>query len=483
MLFESVIGLEVHAQLLTKSKIFCSCSTRFGAPPNSNTCPVCLGLPGALPVVNCEAIEMAVKAGLAFNCDINERSIFARKNYFYPDLPKGYQISQFQQPLAEDGGIEIVVRKSERDDKRDYRLKRFGIIRVHLEEDAGKSVHIGGRDTHVNLNRTGVPLIEIVSRPDLRSSMEAYSYLQYLRRTLLYLEICDGNMEEGSLRCDANVSVRPRDSKILGTKTEIKNLNSFRFLQKALDYEIQRQVKVVSGGGVVEQETRLWNEDSQRTTVMRAKEEAHDYRYFPEPDLLSIEISREYLEDIKINIPELPGQKKRRIIDQYGLTEEDAFLITQTPQLADYFEDVVRAYYQPKSVFNWMMGELAYYLKRDNQSIVDCTVKSQSLAGLIRLIDEGKISGKMAKQIFEKMYRTGKDPDVIVGEEGLIQMSNTEELEIIVDQILESHPEKVSAYRDGKVGLLGFFMGQVMRKTNGQANPNIVNEILHSKLL
>ena len=425
---------------------------------------------------------MAVKAGLALSCHINERSIFTRKNYFYPDLPKGYQISQFQLPLAEDGETEIITRESEESGVPAYRLKCFRIVRVHLEEDAGKSVHIGGRETRVNLNRTGVPLIEIVSRPDLRSSREAYDYLQYLRRTLLYLEICDGNMEQGSLRCDANVSVRPRGSTILGTKTEIKNLNSFRFLQRALDYEIQRQMQVISAGHIVEQETRLWDEESERTTVMRAKEESHDYRYFPDPDLLLMKVPREWLEKIKAEIPELPEQKRRRIIEQYGLIEEDALLITQTRQLSDYFEDASRAYPQSKSIFNWMMGDLAHYLKRDNRSIMDCPVEPQFLAHLIRLIDEGRISGKMGKQIFEKMYRTGENPEVIVAEEGLIQISDTGELESIVDQVLESNPEKVKAYRNGKAGLLGFFMGQVMRETDGQANPQMVNKMLRSKL-
>ncbi|MDA2924016.1 Asp-tRNA(Asn)/Glu-tRNA(Gln) amidotransferase subunit GatB [Acidobacteria bacterium AH-259-L09] len=483
MEFEAIIGLEVHAQLLSKSKIFCSCSTQFGAPPNSNTCPVCLGLPGALPVLNREAVAMAVKAGLALGCRINRCSIFARKNYFYPDLPKGYQISQYEVPLAQDGQIEILIgERLKTGNVANYRKRRFGIIRVHLEEDAGKSIHMPGGHTHVNLNRTGVPLMEIVSQPDLRSSHEAYDYLNYLRRTVLYLGICDGNMEEGSLRCDANVSVRPVESSVFGTKTEIKNLNSFRFLQKALDYEIERQIQVIRSGGQVQQETRLWDEERQKTTVMRAKEEAHDYRYFPEPDLLPVVVPEEWLEKLEAQIPELPEERRARFVEQYALSVEDALLVTHTRQFADYFEVAVKTYNQPKAIFNWMLGDVTRHLKQDNRDITDCPVKSEHLADLVRLVDGGEISGKIAKQVFEKMYERAEDPRHVISKEGFKQISDEDQLESIVNGVLESNPDKVKAYRAGKEGLLGFFMGQVMKETRGQANPQMVNQMLRAKL-
>jgi aspartyl-tRNA(Asn)/glutamyl-tRNA(Gln) amidotransferase subunit B len=483
MEFEAVIGLEVHAQLLTASKIFCGCSTEFGAPPNSNTCPVCLGLPGALPVLNREAVAMAVKAGLALGCSINRNSIFARKNYFYPDLPKGYQISQYDLPLAQDGKIEILTGvRQEAGNVVEYETKVFGITRVHLEEDAGKSIHQQGGDSYVDLNRTGVPLIEIVSEPDFRSSQEAYDYVSYLRRTLLYLEICDGNMEEGSLRCDANVSIRPVGSSELGTKTEIKNLNSFRFLQKALEYEIERQKEVIGGGGKVDQETRLWDEEGLKTHLMRSKEEAHDYRYFPEPDLLPVVVSEEWIEELKAQIPELPEQRRQRFVTEYALTQEEALLVTQTRQFAHYFETAVKSYNQPKAIFNWIMGDLMGHLKKDNREIEGCLVKPEHLASLVRLIDEGKISGKMAKQVFEKLYESGEDPESIISQEDLQQISDQDQLTSIVDRVLESNPEKVEAYRSGKEGLLGFFMGQVMKETRGQANPQMVSELLEGKL-
>jgi len=483
MEFESVIGLEVHAQLLTRSKIFCSCSTQFGAPSNSNTCPVCLGLPGALPVLNQESVGMAIKAGLALNCHINPVSVFARKNYFYPDLPKGYQISQFDLPVAQKGKIEVMVGdRVNSGNIESYQRKSFGITRVHLEEDAGKSIHAEGKTSYVDLNRTGVALIEIVSEPDFRSSQEAYDYLNHLRRVLLYLEICDGSMEEGSLRCDANVSVRERGSKILGTKTEIKNLNSFRFLQKGLDYEIQRQIDLIERGHRVEHETRLWDEQIQKTIVMRTKEEAHDYRYFPEPDLLPVVISEEWLGKIKLEIPELPGQRWQRFIDEYCFSEEEALLITQNREFADYFESAVKSYNQPKVIFNWMVGDLTYYLKKDNEKVLDCAVKPECLADLIRFIDEGKISGKIAKKIFDQMYKTGEAPEKIISHLGLRQISNEEELEKIIENVIESNPEKVKAYQSGKFGLIGFFMGQVMKESGGQANPNLVNQILKGKL-
>jgi aspartyl-tRNA(Asn)/glutamyl-tRNA(Gln) amidotransferase subunit B len=481
--FEPVIGLEIHAQLLTRTKIFCSCSTEFGAPPNANTCPVCLGLPGALPVLNQEAVAMAVKAGLALGCRINRSSIFARKNYFYPDLPKGYQISQYDLPLAAAGKVEILTGERQETGKVDnYHKEIFGITRVHLEEDAGKSIHVPGGDTHVDLNRTGVPLIEIVSEPDFRSSQEAFDYLNYLHRVLLYLEICDGNMEEGSLRCDANVSVRPAGAEALGTKAEIKNLNSFRFLQKALEFEIDRQIQLIRNGSEVRQETRLWDDEKQQTTVMRTKEEAHDYRYFAEPDLLPVVISQEWLEELKADIPELPEQRRERFMQQYPLTQEEALLLTQTRKLADYFETAVESYQQPKAIFNWMLGDLTYHLKQDNRDIAQCPVQPEQLAGLVRLIDEGEISGKMAKQVFERLYETGEDPGNIISQEGLRQISDEGQLQSIVERVIESNPEKVQAYQSGKTGLLGFFMGQVMKETKDQANPKMINEMLQAKL-
>lgn len=483
MEFEPVIGLEVHAQLLTRSKIFCRCSTQFGAPSNSNTCPVCLGLPGALPVLNREAVAMAVKAGLALGCRIHTHSIFARKNYFYPDLPKGYQISQYDQPLAQDGRVALL--SGERQGSGNivnYVRKEFGIIRVHLEEDAGKSIHMEGDDTYVNLNRSGVPLIEIVSRPDFRSSQEAYDYLGFLRRTLMYLGICDGNMEEGSLRCDANVSVRPVGSNTLGTKAEIKNLNSFRFLQKALDYEIQRQIDVIEGGGRVEQETRLWDEEREKTLAMRSKEEAHDYRYFPDPDLLPLVVSPQWLEQLEAEIPELPEARRERFMEQYALSAEDALLMTQTRAFADYYEEAVQTFNQPRSLFNWMVVELTRYMKQDHCGIEECRIKPQDLARMVQLIEEGTISGKMAKQVFEKMYQGGKTPDAILSEEGLQQISDAGQLEGVIDRILQSNPKEVEAYRAGKEGLLGFFVGQAMKETRGQANPQLVNQLIREKL-
>jgi len=483
MEFESVIGLEVHAQLLTRSKIFCACSTEFGAPPNANTCPVCLGLPGSLPVLNREAVAMAVKAGLALGCTINRNSIFARKNYFYPDLPKGYQISQYDLPVGQDGQIEILTGlRQEAGNGVEYQPRILGITRVHLEEDAGKSIHQQGSDSHVDLNRTGVPLIEIVSEPDFCSSQEAYDYLNNLRRTLLYLEICDGNMEEGSFRCDANVSIRPVGASELGTKTEIKNLNSFRFLQKALEYEIERQKEVIGEGGQVEQETRLWDEEGQKTLVMRSKEEAHDYRYFPEPDLLPVVVSEEWIEELKAQIPELPEARRLRFFKEYALTHEEALLLTQTRPFADFFETAVKTYDQPKAILNWMMGDLMGHLKKDNREIHECLVRPEHLANLVRLIDKGEISGKMAKQVFEKLYETGDDPQAIIAQEDLKQISDESQLAGIVDRILESNPDKVEAYQAGKAGLLGFFMGQVMKETRGQANPEMVSQMLEGKL-
>jgi aspartyl-tRNA(Asn)/glutamyl-tRNA(Gln) amidotransferase subunit B len=487
MEFETVIGLEVHAQLLTRSKLFCGCSTQFGAPPNANTCPVCLALPGALPVVNREAVAMAVKAAIALGCDINETSIFARKNYFYPDLPKGYQISQFDRPLGEHGVVRVFSgERTETGKIVNRQEKAFGITRLHMEDDAGKSIHEGLPDSrlksYVNLNRTGVPLIEIVSDPDFRSSQEAYDYLTQLRKTLLYIRVCDGNMEEGSLRCDANVSIRPKGATKLGTKVEIKNLNSFRFLQRALEYEIGRQTQVLSEGGQIVQETRLWDETEERTFTMRSKEEAHDYRYFPEPDLLPLKLDPEWIEQIKAELPELPGAKTQRFVAEYGLPAEDAFLLTSSPALPDYFETCAKASGNARASANWIMGDLAYALKNAGKEIEASPVTAEQLAALIRTIDSGEISGKIAKTVFEEMARTTEEPAAIIKRLGLVQVSDEASLNSIIDGILAANPKQVAEYRSGKTKVLGFLVGQVMKETKGQANPQVLNELLKKRL-
>ncbi len=487
MQFEPVIGLEVHAQLLTRSKLFCGCSTEFGAPPNSNTCPVCLGLPGALPVLNREAVTMAVKAALALGCTINPVSIFARKNYFYPDLPKGYQISQFDRPLGERGRVTLFSgERTETGKIADRREKSFGIIRLHLEDDAGKSIHETEADaagkSYVNLNRCGVPLVEIVSAPDFHSSQEAYDYLAHLRKTLLYLGVCDGNMEEGSLRCDANVSVRPVGSKKYGTKVEIKNLNSFRFLQRALDYEIERQTRVLDQGGEIVQETRLWDEAEGRTLPMRTKEEAHDYRYFPEPDLLPLKLEREWIERLRNELPELPTPKAKRFMQEYHLSVEDALLLTSTRPLADYFEECARRSGNPRSSANWIMGDLAHMLRSMGKDIENCPVPAAHLAALIRTIDSGDISGKIAKTVFEEMCRSAEEPAAIIKRMGLVQVSDEASIGAVIDRVLSSHPKQVAEYRSGKTKVMAFFVGQVMKETKGQANPKVVNDLLQRKL-
>ncbi len=480
MEFEPVIGLEVHAQLLTQSKIFCGCSTKFGADPNSNTCPVCLGLPGALPVLNREAVGMAVRMGLALGCKINRKSVFARKNYFYPDLPKGYQISQYDEPLVGGGSLELHL-NTEEDARQKRRRKRFRINRIHMEDDAGKSIHTAGNWTQVNLNRTGTPLIEIVTEADFRSPGEAQEFLSYLRQVLLYLEVCDGNMEEGSLRCDANISIRPVGEERFGTKTEIKNMNSIRFLGKALEYEIERQKALIASGGRVVQETRLWDEAEQATFSMRSKEEAHDYRYFPEPDLLPVVVSEEWFEELRNSIPEMPYQRRDRLAADYDLEPEVADLLTQTRSTADYFEEATRSG-PPVKVANWILGDLTRDLKRDGLEIVSSPVPPAHLGCLVELIEKGEITGKIAKDVFVKMYETGRDPVEIVEESGLKQISNSSELEVIVDRILAVNPDKVKQFQEGKVGLIGFFVGQVMRETRGQANPKLVNELLAERL-
>ena len=478
--YEAVIGLECHAQLLTKSKLFCSCSTKFGDPPNANTCPVCLGLPGALPVLNRVAVTMAVKAAIGLNCTINPESQWARKNYFYPDLPKGYQISQYDRPLGHHGFIEI---------KLEGKQKRIGVQRVHMEEDAGKSLHEGfpdsNRSTYLDFNRSGVPLIEIVSDPDIRLSAEAYDYLARLKQILEYLDVCDGNMDEGSLRCDANVSVRKFGDQKLGTRTELKNINSFRFVQKAIDYEVHRQIEVIESGGQVVQETRLWNSVEERTVSMRSKEEAHDYRYFPDPDLPLLVVDSEWIKTIQRSMPELPESRRERFEKEYALSEYDAGVLTTTRALADFFEETAKLSGHAKTAANWIMGDLLRFYKDTNVDLKDLSgsrVTPRMLAGMISLVDKGTISGKIAKTVMEEMYKSGKDPLQIIEEKGLLQISNTAEIEKIVNQVLEENPKPVEQYRLGKTGNFGFFVGQVMKATGGRANPQTVNEILKKRL-
>lgn len=472
--YEAVIGLEVHAQLLTKSKIFCGCSTKFGAQANTQTCPVCLGLPGVLPVLNKEAVDFAIMMALATHSSITSLCRFARKNYFYPDLPKGYQISQYEQPLARGGYIEIDVNGA---------VKRVGLTRIHMEEDAGKSIHEGCEDSSLlDFNRTGVPLLEIVSEPDIRLPEEAVEYLKRLRELLRYLEICDGNMEEGSFRCDANVSVRHRGESVFGTKTEVKNMNSFRFVQRAIEYEISRQIEIIESGGKVVQETRLWDSNRGVTVSMRTKEEAHDYRYFPEPDLVPLQVSVEWQEDIKKRLPELPDEKRERFIREYEIPEYDAGVLTSSKALADFFEECVKEYRKPKAISNWIMGDLLRELKLSGVDIEESPLKPYQLSGMIKMIDEGVISGKIAKTVFEEMYRTGKDPEIIVKEKGLVQIMDEEEILKYVEQVITENPKEVEAYRAGKDKLLGFFVGQVMKLSGGKANPGVVNEMLKKRL-
>ena len=474
MEYEPVIGLEVHVQLNTKTKLFCNCSTEFGAEPNSNTCPVCMGYPGVLPRLNKEALEKAILVGLALNCKVARYTKFDRKSYFYPDLPKGYQISQYDMPLNYEGYLEFEMP--------DGTIKKVRIIRAHLEEDAGKLIH-SGNVSYVDLNRAGVPLVEIVSYPDMFSVDEAYYYLQTLRNTMKYIGVSDVNMEEGSLRVDANVSVRRKGDTKLGTKVEIKNMNSFNFLKKALEYEIKRQISLLEKGEKIVQETRLFDVESGKTFTMRTKEEAEDYRYFPDPDLPPVVLTDEYIESLKRKLPELPYQKYKRFIEQYNLPKHDASILTESRELADYFEEAVKHYKgDPKKVSNWIMSEVLRYLNETNKEITDFTVKPYQIAELLRLMDENKINIKIAKTIFPEMIQTGKDASKIVEEKGLIQVSDEGQIEEICKLVLQENPAEVEKYKSGKTNVIGFLVGQVMKKSQGKADPKLVNQIL-SKLL
>ena len=473
--FEPVIGLEVHAQLKTKSKIFCGCSTAFGAPPNTNTCQVCLGMPGVLPVLNRKVVEYTIKMALATHCTITSPNRFARKNYFYPDLPKGYQISQFELPIAEHGWLEI---------EDDGRTKRIGITRIHMEEDAGKLIHdVRKPVSYIDLNRTGVPLMEIVSEPDIRSPEEATAYLKKLHAILRYLDICDGNMQEGSFRCDANISLRPAGQEKFGTRTELKNMNSFRNVQRALEYEIRRQRDILLDGGKVVQETLLWDADRNVTNSMRGKEEAHDYRYFPDPDLIPVIIDEEWIENTRKNLPELPDERRLRFISALGLPEYDAEVLTSSKDLADYFEAAVAVYPQAKKLSNWMMTELMRELKgEDSIDIGGCPITPQNLGALLTMIDKGTISGKIAKAVFMDMLASGKDAETLVREKNLVQVSDQDELRTIVREIIAANPEQAADYRGGKTKLMGYFVGQLMQKTKGRANPKIANQLFSEEL-
>ncbi len=475
MVFEPVIGLEVHAQLLTATKIFCACPTVFGRPENDNVCPVCLGLPGVLPVLNARAVEYAVKAALAFEGEIQETAIWARKNYFYPDLPKGYQISQYEFPYNKGGGVRFYL---------DGALRRVNLTRIHMEEDAGKLVHGKERSgkSRVDLNRAGVPLIEIVSEPDIRSAAEAAAYLRALRSVLRYIGVCDGNMDEGSMRCDANISLRPRGQEKFGTKVEIKNINSFRYVEKAIEYEIARQEKALQSGERIAQETRLWDSVAQVTRSMRSKEEADDYRYFPEPDLPPLVIAKEYAAQLKAELPELPIPRALRFVERLGLSEYDAQVLTAEKEIADYFEAALAVFPEAKKVANWLMTELLGSLNKAGLDIQNAQVTAQDMATLLKRVDEGAISGKIAKDVFADMLQSGESPDAVIEKKGLKQISDSGALQIAIDKVMAANPAQLADYRSGKDKLFTFFVGQVMKETRGQANPALVNELLKKKL-
>jgi len=474
MNYEAVIGIEVHVELLTRSKMFCRCSAEFGAPPNSHVCPVCLGMPGVLPVINKRAVEFVIMTGLALNCRISDYSKLDRKNYFYPDLPKNYQISQYDLPIALDGQLEIEL---------DGAKKRVGITRVHIEEDTGKNLHPENASySQVDFNRCGVPLMEIVSEPDMRSPREAYEYLQKLKAILEYLEVSDCNMEEGSLRAEANVSLRPAGSSEYGTKAEIKNVNSFKGVQKALEYEIDRQSQALSSGGTVVQETRMWDEERGITSTMRSKEAAHDYRYFPEPDLVPVVVDEPWVEEIRKRLPELPEARRVRFVEQYGIPDYDAGVLTASKAVADYYEKCVRSGAEPKGASNWVMGDLQFQLRETGTDISACLITPENLAAMLTLIADGIISGKIAKTVFKEMFTTGKAPAEIVREHGLQQITDEGEVGEIIDKIISENPEPVESYRRGKTNAIAFLVGQVMRATKGKANPQLVNKMLEKKL-
>jgi aspartyl-tRNA(Asn)/glutamyl-tRNA(Gln) amidotransferase subunit B len=477
MKYETVIGLEVHVQIKTKTKIFCSCSTKFGTPSNENTCPICLGMPGVLPVLNKRFLESSMRACLATHCTIEPMNRFARKNYFYPDLPKGYQISQMALPLGVNGHININI---------DGTKKRIGLTRIHMEEDAGKLIHgenLGSPGkSYVDFNRTGVPLCEVVSEPDMRSAEEARAYLTELKSILEYTEVSDCNMEEGSLRCDANVSIRPVGQKEFGTRAELKNLNSFKFIQKAIEYEVDRQTKVLEQGDTVKQETRLYDSDRNETFPMRSKEEAHDYRYFPDPDLVPIMISDEWVAELQKTIPELPEQKRERFIKSYGIPEYDTGVLTSSKSLADYFEQCTSLLSQPKIISNWVMGDLLRELKKDGKDIGNCPISPSALVDLLKLIDAGTISGNIAKGVFEEMYKTQKSAESIVEEKGLKQITDSSAIEKIVDEVIQANPSQVEEYKGGKEKVIGFMVGLVMKQSKGKANPGMVNKLLKEKM-
>jgi aspartyl-tRNA(Asn)/glutamyl-tRNA(Gln) amidotransferase subunit B len=478
MRYETVIGLEVHAQLTTKTKIFCGCSTEFGQTPNSQTCPVCLALPGALPVLNQKAVELAIRTGLATNCQIAPRSIFARKNYFYPDLPKGYQISQFELPVCEHGWLDIDLESGEK--------KRIGITRAHMEEDAGKLIHGDTPETSnsslVDLNRACTPLLEIVSEPDMRSADEAVGYLKKLHQIVVYLGVCDGNLEEGSFRCDANVSVRPYGQEEFGTRAELKNLNSFRFIKQAIEYEVERQIDLIESGGKVVQETRLFDSNTGMSRSMRGKEDAHDYRYFPDPDLVPLVISEEWVEEVRATLPELPEAKRSRFVAELGLTAYDAEVLAADREVADYFDACVVLAQDAKTCANWVMGDLAAFLNKDGLEIGESKVDATALAGLVTRIVDNTISGKIAKDVFEAMWASGESADAIIEQKGLRQITDTGAIEKAIDDVMAKNPGQLADYRSGKDKLFGFFVGQVMKATGGKANPAQLNDLLKKKL-